>query len=39
MIVSVFLRRLKEGRSSAEFVREWDADVGFGVPTRVVHRA
>ena len=35
MIVSVFVRRLKEGRTFAEFVEEWEADVGFGVPTRV----
>lgn len=35
MIVSVFVRRLKEGRTFAEFVEEWEADRGFGVPTRV----
>lgn len=35
MIVSVFVRRLKEGRTFAEFVAEWEADEGFGVPTRV----
>ena len=35
MIVSVFVRRLKEGCSFADFLREWEADVGFGVPTRV----
>lgn len=35
MIVSVFVRRLKEGPTSAEFVEEWEADEGFGVPTRV----
>jgi hypothetical protein len=35
MIVSVFVRRLKEGRTLAEFVEEWEADRGFGVPTRV----
>jgi hypothetical protein len=35
VIVSVFVRRLKEGRTFAEFVEEWEADVGFGVPTRV----
>ena len=35
MIVSVFVRRLKEGRTFAEFVEEWEADEGFGVPTRV----
>jgi hypothetical protein len=35
VIVSVFVRRLKEGRTFAEFVAEWEADNGFGVPTRV----
>jgi hypothetical protein len=35
VIVSVFVRRLKEGRTFAEFVEEWEADEGFGVPTRV----
>src|SRR5262245_55232441 len=35
MIVSVFIRRLKDGRTFAEFVDEWEADEGFGVPTRV----
>jgi hypothetical protein len=35
MIVSVFVRRLKKGASFQDFVREWEADEGFGVPTRV----
>jgi hypothetical protein len=35
VIVSVFVRRLKEGRTFADFVEEWEADKGFGVPTRV----
>lgn len=35
MIASIFVRRLKPGRTFAEFVAEWEADVGFGVPTRV----
>ena len=35
MIVSVFVRRLKPGATFADFVREWEADRGFGVPTRV----
>lgn len=35
MIVSVFVRRLKEGCTFADFVTEWEADSGFGVPTRV----
>jgi hypothetical protein len=35
VIVSVFVRRLKEGHIFKEFVEEWEADEGFGVPTRV----
>ena len=35
MIVSVFVRRLKPGATFQDFVREWEADAGFGVPTRV----
>jgi hypothetical protein len=35
MIVSVFVRRLKEGCTFEDFVRGWEADEGFGVPTRV----
>jgi hypothetical protein len=35
MIVSVFVRRLKPGATLRDFVREWEADAGFGVPTRV----
>ena len=35
MIVTVFVRRLKEGATFADFVTEWEADEGFGVPTRV----
>jgi hypothetical protein len=35
MIVSVFVRRLKPGATFEDFVREWEADAGFGVPTRV----
>ena len=35
MIVSVFVRRLKQGRTFADFTVEWEADAGFGVPTRV----
>ncbi len=35
MIVSVFVRRLKEGATFEQFIKEWEADVGFGVPTRV----
>jgi hypothetical protein len=35
MIVSVFVRRLRPGATLQDFVREWEADEGFGVPTRV----
>jgi hypothetical protein len=35
VIISVFARRLKPGHSFDEFVAEWEADEGFGVPTRV----
>ena len=35
VIVSVFVRRLKQGRTFADFIAEWEADAGFGVPTRV----
>jgi hypothetical protein len=35
MIVSVFVRRLEPGATFGDFVREWEADEGFGVPTRV----
>jgi hypothetical protein len=35
MIVSVFVRRLKPGATFGDSVREWEADEGFGVPTRV----
>ena len=32
MIVSVFVRRLKEGRTFEEFVAEWEADKGSECP-------
>jgi hypothetical protein len=35
VIVSVFVRRLKEGATFEDFLREWEADVGFGIATRV----
>jgi hypothetical protein len=35
MIVSVFVRRLKEGATFAQFEAEWAADEGYGIPTRV----
>lgn len=37
MIATVFIRRLKEGATFEQFIAEWEADVGFGVPTRVVN--
>lgn len=37
MIVSVLVRRLREGRTYEDFVTEWEADEGFDVPTRVFH--
>ena len=37
MIASVFIRRLKEGATFEDFVREWEAEKGFGVPTRVIN--
>jgi len=37
MIVSVFVRRLKPGATFQDFVREWEADEGFGLPTRVLN--
>jgi hypothetical protein len=33
----VFVRRLKPGATFEDFVREWEADEGFGVPTRVLN--
>jgi hypothetical protein len=35
MIVSVFVRRLKPGATFQDFMREWEADEGFGGPTRM----
>ncbi len=36
MIVSVLIRRLREGRTYADFRTAWLPDKGFGIPTRVV---
>ncbi len=36
MILSVIVRRLKEGKSYADFREAWLPDQPFGVPTRVV---
>jgi hypothetical protein len=35
MIVTVFRRRLREGKTFADFLEAWQAEKGFGVPTRV----
>lgn len=36
MLVSVFVRRLQEGRTYDDFRRAWYPDEGFGVPARVL---
>ena len=36
MVIAVFVRRLREGKTYADFREAWKADKGFGVPTRVV---
>jgi hypothetical protein len=36
MIVAVLIRRLREGKTYADFRAAWKPDEGFGVPTRVV---
>ena len=36
MIISVLTRRLREGKTYADFRAAWLPDKGFGVPTRVV---
>lgn len=35
MIVAVFRRRLREGKTFDDFLEAWGAEKGFGVPTRV----
>jgi hypothetical protein len=35
VVVSVFRRRLKQGKSFEDFKTAWVADQGFGVPARV----
>ena len=37
MIIAVFRRRLKEGKTFDDFLEAWGAEKGFGVPTRVVN--
>ena len=36
MIISVLIRRLREGKDFDDFKRAWYPEVGFGVPTRVL---
>jgi len=36
MIISILTRRLKEGKTYADFRTAWKPDKGFGVNTRVV---
>jgi hypothetical protein len=36
MVISVLVRRLKEGKTYADFREAWLPDEPFGVPTRVV---
>ena len=35
MVVALFRRRLKDGKSFDDFKRAWEAEQGFGVPVRV----
>lgn len=37
MIASIFIRRLEEGATFEDFVREWEVEDGFGVTTRVTN--
>jgi len=36
MVVAIFVRRLKEGLTFADFKSAWEAERGFGVPARVI---
>jgi hypothetical protein len=36
MVIAVLTRRLREGKTYADFRAAWKPDKGFGVPTRVV---
>ncbi|MBV9413283.1 MAG: hypothetical protein JO148_16950 [Acidimicrobiia bacterium] len=36
MVISVLVRRLREGKTYEDFRQAWLPDKGFGVPTRVV---
>jgi uncharacterized protein YqfB (UPF0267 family) len=37
MVLAVFVRRLREGKTYEDFREAWMADKGFGVPTRVIN--
>jgi hypothetical protein len=36
VIVAIFRRRLREGKTFADFKEAWEAERGFGVPARVI---
>ena len=36
MVISILTRRLREGKTLADFRAAWRREGGFGVPTRVV---
>lgn len=36
-LVSIFVRRLKEGKTYQDFRVAWYPDKGFGIPTRVIN--
>jgi hypothetical protein len=36
MVIALFVRRLREGKTYEDFREAWMAEKGFGVPTRVV---
>jgi hypothetical protein len=36
LIVALFRRRLKPGKTFADFKEAWEAEEGFGVPARVI---
>jgi hypothetical protein len=36
MVIAVLVRRLRNGKTYDDFRAAWEADRGFGIPTRVV---
>lgn len=36
MVISILMRRLREGKTLEDFRSAWQREGGFGVPTRVV---